>query len=115
MYWAKYHLQHLKKWREAAEAIAKAVKDLHIKAEVYVIGGAAEDRLTVLSDIDILLCLEEKPKIEDVWILRRKVLEIAMDKYGLPIDYPIELHIQDKKTCNQTLQHRKAIKINTST
>ena len=114
MYWAKYHLEHLRKWREAVEAIAKAVRELGVKAELYVIGGAAESRLTILSDIDVLLCLEEELRVEDLWMLRKKVLGVAMDKYGLPIDYPIELHIQDKKTCSKTLQHGKAIRINIS-
>ena len=113
MYWVKYHLQHLRKWREAVKTIAKAVKDLNIKAEVYVIGGAAESRLTILSDIDVLICLEEELGTEDMWILRRRVLEVAMDKYGLPIDYPIELHVHDKKTCNKILQQRKTIRITT--
>ena len=111
MYWAKYHLEHLRMWREAVEAIAKAVRDLGIKAELYVIGGAAESRLTILSDIDVLLCLEEELGAEDLWALRRRVLGVAMDKYGLPIDYPVELHIRDKKTCNEILRYGKAIRV----
>ena len=115
MYWAKYHLKHLRRWKEAVEAVAKAVRELGVKAELYVIGGAAESRLTILSDIDVLLCLEEKLGVEDLWMLRRKVLKVAMDKYGLPIDYPIELHIQDKETCSKTLRPGKAIRVNTLT
>lgn len=113
-YWAKYHLQHLRRWREAVEAIARAVKDLNIKAELYVIGGAAESRLTVLSDIDVLLCLEEGLSIEDSWMLRRRVLRAAMEKYGLPIDYPIEPHIQNRETYSETLQRRKVLKVDIS-
>ena len=111
MSWAKYHLEHLRRWREAVEAIAKAVRDLGVKAELYVIGGAAESRLTILSDIDVLLCLKEELGPEDLWALRRRVLGVAMDKYGLPMDYPVELHIQDKETCSETLRHGKAIKV----
>jgi len=109
--WAKQHLEHLRRWREAVEAIAKAVRDLGIKAELYVIGGAAESRLTILSDIDVLLCLEEGLGPEDLWALRRKVLGVAMDKYGLPIDYPVELHIWDKKTCSKALRRGKAVRV----
>ena len=112
MFWAKYHLEHLRRWREAVEAIAKAVRDLGIKAELYVIGGVAESRLTILSDIDVLLCLEEELGPGDLWALRRKVLGVAMDKYGLPMDYPVELHIQDKETCSKTLRHGKAVRVN---
>ena len=111
MFWAKHHLEHLRRWREAVEAIAKAIRDLGIKAELYVIGGAAESRLTILSDIDVLLCLEEGLGPEDLWALRRKVLGVAMDKYGLPIDYPVELHIWDKKTCSKTLRREKAVRV----
>ncbi|RLE68639.1 MAG: hypothetical protein DRJ43_05225 [Thermoprotei archaeon] len=111
MSWAKHHLEHLRRWREAVEAIAKAIRDLGIKAELYVIGGAAESRLTILSDIDVLLCLEEGLGPEDLWALRRKVLGVAMDKYGLPIDYPVELHIWDKKTCSKTLRREKAVRV----
>jgi len=111
MSWAKQHLEHLRRWREAVEAIAKAIRDLGIKAELYVIGGAAESRLTILSDIDVLLCLEEELGPEDRWALRKKVLGLAMDRYGLPIDYPVELHIWDKKTCSKTLRHEKAVRV----
>ena len=111
MFWAKHHLEHLRRWREAVEAIAKAIRDLGIKAELYVIGGAAESRLNILSDIDVLLCLEEGLGPEDLWALRRKVLGVAMDKYGLPIDYPVELHIWDKKTCSKTLRREKAVRV----
>jgi len=111
MSWAKYHLEHLRRWREAVEAIAKAVRDLGVKAELYVIGGAAESRLTILSDVDVLLCLKEELRPEDLWALRRKVLEVAMDRYGLPMDYPVELHIRDKETCSKTLRRGKAIRV----
>ena len=112
MFWAKHHLEHLRRWKEAVRAIAKAVRNLGVKAELYVIGGAAESRLTILSDVDVLLCLEEELGPEDRWALRRKVLGLAMDKYGLPIDYPVELHILDKKTCSKTLRREKAVRVN---
>ena len=111
MFWAKHHLEHLRRWKEAVRAIAKAVRDLGVKAELYVIGGAAESRLTILSDIDVLLCLEEGLGPEDRWALRRKVLGLAMDKYGLPIDYPVELHVWDKKTCDEALRREKAVRV----
>ena len=56
--WVKYHLEYLKKWRQAASAIRRAVDELGIDADVYIIGGAAEDRLTVLSDVDVLVCVK---------------------------------------------------------
>jgi len=95
---------------DAAKAIANAVGDLGLDADVYVIGGAAEGRLTVLSDVDILICVSESKA--DPWRLRRLILTTAMDKYGLPWDYPIELHVRSKKECSELLRRvKKAIKL----
>jgi DNA polymerase sigma len=58
--WVKYHFEHLKRWREYAEKIAKAVKDLIPEAKVYVIGSIAENRTTIYSDIDILIAIPSK-------------------------------------------------------
>jgi hypothetical protein len=55
LYWVKYHLNYLRVWRDAAKSIARATRSIEPDVEVYVIGGAAEDRLTVLSDIDVVL------------------------------------------------------------
>jgi len=112
MYWARYHIEYLRMWRDAVDSIAKAVKDLGIVAEVYVIGGAAEERLTVLSDIDVLICLEKSIESEEIWKLRRKIIGIAIDRYNLPWDYPIELHIHSLDECREILKLcRKYIKI----
>jgi len=47
----------LRRWREYAEKIAKAVEDLVPEAEVYVIGGVAEDRTTIYNNIDVLIAI----------------------------------------------------------
>jgi len=94
MYWAKYHVKHLKKWREYAEKIAKAAKDIVPEAKVYVIGGAAEKRLTVLSDIDILIVVPKKSMRKN---LRVDILEKAINTYQLPWDAPVEIHIVEEK------------------
>jgi len=110
MSWAKYHLDHLKSWMDAAKAIAGAVDTLELDADVYVIEGAAEGRLTVLSDIDVLICVNEPEA--DPWSLRRLILTTAMDKHGLPWDYPVELHIRSRKECSELLRRaKKAIKL----
>jgi hypothetical protein len=51
--WVRSHFKHLRKWREYAVAVMKAARDLIPGARVYVVGGVAEDRTTVLSGIDI--------------------------------------------------------------
>lgn len=109
MFWVKYHLNHLRNWRKAVGAVVKAVDSLKIDAEIYVIGGAAENKLTILSDIDLLLCL--KSKVDDIGELRERILFRAMDDYGLPWDYPIELHIRTPNECREILKKSKAIKL----
>lgn len=112
MYWAKNHLKYLRMWRRAAESIAEAIRDLGVEAEAYVIGGAAEDRLTVLSDVDILLCLKEPANPEEIWNLRKRIIGKAIDDHGLPWDYPIELHIHNMEEGKQLLKLcKKYVKI----
>ncbi|AEA12994.1 DNA polymerase, beta domain protein region [Thermoproteus uzoniensis 768-20] len=55
--WVRSHFEHLRRWREYARAVMRAARDLVPGARVYVIGGVAEDRTTVLSDIDILIII----------------------------------------------------------
>ena len=59
------------------------------------IGGVAEGRTTVLSDIDILIVVKEIPG--DKKRLYVEILERAIDSYGLPWDAPVELHIVEEK------------------
>lgn len=111
MFWVKYHLEHLRNWRKAVEAVVKAVEDLKLDAEVYVVGGAAEGRLTILSDVDVLICVRGWG--EDLRMIRKKVLAKAMDNYNLPWDYPIELHIYPVEECLETLKYSKNLKLKT--
>jgi predicted nucleotidyltransferase len=55
--WVRYHFEHLRRRWEYAEGVARAAKDLLPGAEVYVIGGVAEGRVTALSDIDVLVAV----------------------------------------------------------
>ena len=60
--WARYAAERLRllaRWRELAGIVAKACREVFGERcrAVYVAGGAAEDRLTVLSDIDVLWSL----------------------------------------------------------
>lgn len=53
----------------------------------------AEGRVTVLSDIDILIVV---PKGTPRKGLYAKILSLAIDKHGLPFDAPVELHIVEE-------------------
>ncbi len=72
MYWARYHVSYLRMWKRTAEAIARAVREAELSADVYVVGGAAEGRLTVLSDVDVAVYAEKPMK----W---RELVELALE------------------------------------
>jgi len=111
VYWVRYHIRHLRRWRQAAKAVAEAVKTLGLKARVYVIGGAAEDRLTVLSDVDVLVCLdrEDEPTPAERRQLKHAIIDGAIDRHGLPWDYPLDLHIHGARECRRILEKTKAV------
>ena len=74
----------------------------------FIVGGVAEERTTIYSDIDLLIILrggglKEKKK------LYRKILERAIDVYGLPWDAPVELHIVDEREAEEYLKLSKKI------
>jgi len=76
----------------------------------YVIGGVAEGRTTVLSDIDILIVA--KGISGDKKKLYVEILERTIDSYGLPWDAPVELHIvgeKDVERCMKCLGKRVEI------
>ena len=83
--WVKYHFEHLEKRRGYAVKIARATRDRVPDAQVYVIGGVAENRVTIYSDIDILVAPPTRT-LNDNLVKKLKV-EIhtrAMDNYNLP-------------------------------
>jgi len=90
-------LQILRGWRRYAEIVARAARDVCPDAEVYLIGGAAEDRLTVLSDIDILVVVPRKLDYGSAVELKERILEKA-EELGLPLYAPVELHVADVET-----------------
>ncbi|UXD21242.1 DNA polymerase [Ignicoccus pacificus DSM 13166] len=98
MSWIRYHVEHLKRWREVAEKFFKAARDLYPESEVYVIGSVAEGRHTVTSDVDILICF---PEGIDVRRAKKKVILRAMDVYDVPWDYPFEVHAYTMSECEK--------------
>ena len=110
--WVSYHFEHLRRWREYAEKIAKAAESVLGDVEVYVIGGVAEERTTVLSDIDILI-VAKHIDAEEKKTLYVDILEKAIDEYELPWDAPVELHIVDERESEEYLKlSRRAVRIN---
>lgn len=76
------------------------------------IGGVAEDRITVLIDIDILIVTKRKLSGKERKELSKKILIRAMDFYDLPFDAPVELHIEDEENAKRFFSiSKKFIKI----
>ena len=104
-------LQILMNWRSYVKKISKAVKATIPEAEVYIAGGAANNRLTIRSDIDILIVLPNKPNFAKSVEIRVKILERA-EKLKLPLYAPIELHIIGKKELVKYTKRGKIIPLN---
>ncbi|NPA96082.1 MAG: DNA polymerase III subunit beta [Crenarchaeota archaeon] len=85
-------LRVLREWRRFVEVVVEAVKRVEPEARVYLVGGAAEGRLTVLSDIDVVVVLPRELGFEEAAELRARIWEEA-EKLGLPLYAPIDLHI----------------------
>lgn len=100
----------LSRWREYVKLIAEAVKVVEPQAKLYLVGGAAEGRLTVLSDIDVLLVLPRRPGFEEAAELRARVLEEA-ERLGLPLYVPVELHIIGEGDLRKYLTRGKVVPV----
>ena len=89
---ARWFYELVTTWRRMARVVAEAAQSLYPGARVYVIGGAAEDRLTAVSDVDVLLVLPWEPGPRERLRIKIRVMEEAFRR-GLPLDYPIDLHV----------------------
>ncbi|ARM76845.1 nucleotidyltransferase domain-containing protein [Acidianus manzaensis] len=107
--WVKDKFAHLRRWKEYATMIFKSAKEINPNVKVLVFGGVAENRITVLSDIDILVIfpgtLSSKERLE----LKVKIMENVMDKYGLPFDAPVEIHVVDEEKAKEYFKHAKNV------
>ncbi len=81
----------LSEWRKVVKIAKEIINELYPNAEIYLIGGVAEDRLTIYSDIDLLVVL-------DKGVDRIEVLTRIWDKLfeKIPLYYPLEIHIVTK-------------------
>ncbi len=100
----KWYLEIASTWRKAAAIVAKAARTLYPEARVYVFGGAAEDRLTATSDVDILVVLPEDPSPAERLKAKIDIMLRAFD-LGLPLHYPIDLHVVGPKGFKEYLKH----------
>ncbi len=103
--------RRLLRWRYYAGSVVKAAKEvLGPNTQVYVVGGAAENRLTALSDIDFVLVTPNAPQsLRDRVRLAILVRDKAVTRYGLPMDYPVDLHIYRPEEFLKAKRYYKAI------
>ncbi len=88
----KTRLQLLSEWRQAVNKLVEILRKLYPDARVYLFGGAAENRLTVLSDIDILVVFpEESIEPEKRVQVLAEVWE-ELERIGLA-HYPFDIHV----------------------
>ncbi len=89
---AKWYFELVSTWRRMAEIVARAAKSLYPGAEVYVVGGAAEGRLTAVSDVDVVVVLPWEPSPRERVEAKLSIMREAF-RLGLPLDYPVDLHV----------------------
>lgn len=91
----KSRLPLLRRWREIANKVTEAVKRLYPQAEVYLIGGIAENRATINSDVDIAIVFKEPlDRSRRIGILTH-IWEFIESE--VPMYYPLEIHILEAK------------------
>ncbi|WP_244403903.1 nucleotidyltransferase domain-containing protein [Pyrolobus fumarii] len=93
-------LKLLREWKKVVQVFASIVKMLYPESEVYLFGGAAEKRLTVLSDIDVMVVLRERVTPEKRVEVIARIWE-TLEKAGIPPYYPLEIHVVDPKTLEE--------------
>ncbi len=105
--WVRQHFRHLRRWRSYAEKVARAAAELVPGSRVYVVGGVAEGRATVLSDIDVVVVVP-RPRLDgrERLQLTLDILERAIDAYGLPWDAPVEIHVVGSEEANRYMRGR---------
>lgn len=105
-------LELLKKWRELSLTVAKAAREVLREAlkAVYVVGSVAEDKITVYSDIDIAIVVDN-PKYKNI----NTIVDIKLkaEELGLPLEAPIDIKImtEDEFKEYEGSVYRKVIKI----
>ncbi|GAB6148820.1 nucleotidyltransferase domain-containing protein [Stetteria hydrogenophila] len=114
--WARHALERysiLKNWRRHVGFITEACKDVlgNECLHVYVVGGVAEGRITVLSDIDVVITVNDPglKSIDTVLSVKRRAREL-----GLEDDVPIDLKILEEKEFQELVKrgvYRRVVKL----
>jgi len=81
----------LRNWRSIIYNVVKVIKGLYPEAEVYLIGGVAENRITVNSDVDIAVVFKSNLSRNDRINILTRIWELVDNI--VPMYYPLEIHI----------------------
>ena len=91
-------LRELLKWRTYLKILVESARKVFgNNIEIYVFGSAVEGKLTVDSDIDIAIVVEEVPRSG---LKRAKLVDKLwkiMESSGVPWWYPFEIHLLTKE------------------
>ncbi len=101
-------LKLLKTWHEVVGEAANIIKSIYSEAEIYLIGGVAENRITVDSDIDLAIVFKEKIEHGKRIDILEKIWEKLEEK--IPIYYPLHIIILDQEEFNKFKGSKKRIK-----
>ena len=85
----------IQQWKKYVRYVVEAVCEILPNGVLYLAGGAARGRLTALSDIDVVVVVPHPLKPNERLELKLKIIDKAFEK-GLPIDYPLDLHVVDE-------------------
>ncbi len=81
----------LREWRSVLDEVVSVDKEAYPEAEIYLMGGATENRLTVYSDIDLAIVFRKRLDHRE----RTEILEKIWEKLEgkIPIYYPLHIII----------------------
>lgn len=85
-------LEQLDNYIEVAKRVKRILEDVRSDAEVYVFGSVAEGKHTAMSDIDMLMVVDDISR-EDAYRLKAMIYRT--------VEAPIELHV----TSNDEFKH----------
>ena len=83
----------VKGWRKHLNPFLDLLCSRHPHAKAYLVGGAAEERLTALSDVDVLIVLPHPPLHKARF--RARPLSEAIER-GQPEGFPLDIHVGDE-------------------
>ena len=82
------YFKSLENHKEIAEKVKQIVLSRWPDAELYIFGSTVKGNYTAISDIDILIVLDDRPSRDEEYMVKAEV-------YAL-IDAPIELHVASR-------------------